>query len=340
MGALKLDSPPDITIIKCLLAADHGFVSGNDLAHTLGMSRVGVWSRLQRLREEGFRIAAVPGRGYRLEATPWNAHPDTIRALLALASIDAGLLFFPEIDSTNSEAERQLVTGRQTPFVIAATQQIRGRGRLGRSWHSPEEGNAYLTFAFQPELKPDQMQTFTLWMGLNLCNFIHQTTQLPVGVKWPNDIIIRDRKCGGILAEARIEDNRIIDLLIGVGLNINSDCNTWPASLKAKATSLSHHSGAPVALNPFLAGLICSGIGAYQRFLKSRIEEEFQALWGRFDTLAGRWIQAKPDQTTLEGKVEGIDRSGSLLVRDRRGRRIALRAGEVTLTDTYRENCV
>src|SRR5690606_18217155 len=134
-------------------------------------------------------------------------------------------------DSTNDEAARQLAAGRTAPFVILARKQTRGRGRLGRAWHSEANGNLYASFAFRPRVPPGRMAVFTLWMGVSICELIANFTHLQPGIKWPNDILFDGRKAGGMLTEARIDSDQIRDLIFGLGLNVNAPAADWPADL-------------------------------------------------------------------------------------------------------------
>ena len=106
-------------------------------------------------------------------------------------------------DSTNDEALRQLAAGRPTPFAVLARRQTKGRGRFGRTWHSESPDSLYASFAFRPEADPARMQTFTLWMGVNVCELIHNLGGVSPSLKWPNDLLFQGRKAGGMLTEAR-----------------------------------------------------------------------------------------------------------------------------------------
>ena len=114
-----------------------------------------------------------------------------------------------------------LAAGRPAPFAVLARRQTRGKGRLGRAWHSESPVSLYASLAFRPQVEPGRMQTFTLWMGVNLCELLANFTGVEPGIKWPNDIVFDGRKAGGLLTEARIDADRISDLILGVGLNVN-----------------------------------------------------------------------------------------------------------------------
>lgn len=321
---------PDIQILSSLLEADGKPVSGAALARTLGLSRVAVWARLERLRGEGLTIEAGPRRGYRLVGEPAALHAGLLRAHLALLGTTGPLVVLPEVDSTNSEAERQLASGRATPFVVLAGAQTVGRGRFGRIWHSPDEGNLYLSAAFRPPLPPDQMPGFTLWMGLALCHHLHQTTGLPLRLKWPNDLLLDGRKVAGMLTEARIDADRMRDLVFGFGLNINADPTNWPPAVAAVATSLRAASGAPLPLHALAAGLVTVVRSAAEAYFTGQTATR-NALWAAYDALGGRQVTVQAHTGPITGTVAGLAPSGGLRLTLPNGGETTLHAGEVSL---------
>lgn len=322
----------DTYILKALLENKSEFVSGNVLAKELGVSRVAVWARLEKMREHGFEFKAVRHRGYRMVNEPEGLNASLIRAHLALLDPKAKILFFPQLDSTNSEAERQLAAGRQTPFVVLAGEQTQGRGRMGRRWHSPDkEGNCYMSLIFRPDLSPQRMQTFTLWMGLNLCELLNEFCKTAVKLKWPNDLILSDKKVGGMLTEARVDADRTRDLVFGLGLNVNGRCRDWPRTLGRNATSLSEARGKRIPANELTAHIIKIGLQSSQLFFERDCELKMLALWKRYDCLSGRKVEVKSENDSVSGYVVGIDNSGSLQLRTGSGKIIALKAGEVSL---------
>ena len=259
---------PELVILRELLEHEPAFVSGNLLAGKLGMSRVGVWMHMGKLREQGFELEAVRSRGYRLVRWPASLNPLLVQAHLKPPTRQPDILCLPEVDSTNDEAERQLASGRATPFVVLARRQTLGRGRFGRVWHSEDNGNLYASFVFRPHLEPGRMQTFTLWMGANLCELVANFCRLQPGIKWPNDLYFEGRKLGGMLTEARIDSDQIRDLVFGLGLNVNSPLAALPAELARQATTLADCTGHPLDLNRLTAaiiGRVLSGLRAVRR---------------------------------------------------------------------------
>jgi BirA family biotin operon repressor/biotin-[acetyl-CoA-carboxylase] ligase len=325
-------SATEVTILRELLAADAGTVSGAKLARLLGVSRVAVWMQLQKLTRQGFVFEARRSRGYRLVKTPDTLHAALVQARLSGRPRPPHLVCLDTVDSTNSEAERLLATGAAVPLVILASAQTEGRGRRGRVWHSPPAGNLYSTFVFRPKLEPARLQDFTLWMGLNICELVSNFARLEPGLKWPNDLHVNGRKAGGMLTEARVDADQIRDLVFGLGLNLNGRAADLPRELQKTAISLADATGAPLDLNRFAAALIGRVLSAYDQFIEGGYRDKFVALWKRYDLLRGRPVSVTQGTRTVAGTATGIDDEGSLIVRLASGRTERFRAGEVTLS--------
>jgi BirA family transcriptional regulator, biotin operon repressor / biotin---[acetyl-CoA-carboxylase] ligase len=322
---------PETTILRALLDAGDAFVSGADLATQLGMSRVAVWQHAEKLREQGFEFEAVRSRGYRLTRRPDTLNATLLSAYLPLRYESFRLHVLDTVDSTNDEAMRRLTAGEPTPFAIIGREQTKGRGRLGRQWHSEPNGNLYITFAFRPLLAPDRMPTITLWIGANLCALIASYCRLSPRLKWPNDLLIDGRKTGGILTEARIDADQIRDLVIGLGLNLQAPRGGWPADLQGRATSLSEATGAPVDINRLAAALIGRVLSAYETFHRGEHQASLDELWSRFDALRDRPVTVLQGAERITGVAQGIEADGTLLLKMPNGQTQRFRAGEVTL---------
>ncbi len=318
-------------ILRELLDAEPGWVSGGAIASKLGISRVSVWHQMEKLRSQGFAFDAQPSRGYRLSRRPSGLHAALVEAQLGVHRKEFHFHVLDEVDSTNDECARQLAAGAAAPFAVFAQRQTRGRGRFGRVWHSEANGNLYSSFAFRPRIGPERMQTFTLWMGVTICELVAKFAPVVPGIKWPNDIVFDGRKAGGMLTEARVDADQIRDLVFGLGLNVNSPAGGWPPELAKTAVSLSEVAGAPVDLNRLTAALIGRVLLAYERFADGEHVAHFTALWNKYDVLKGRSVTLTGAGQRRKGRVVGIDDSGSLIIRDDRGKTRGFRAGEVTV---------
>lgn len=327
--------PDECCLIRALLNAGEDFVSGSQLAEDMGLSRPAVWGKIKKLQEAGFEIEAVRNRGYRLTAQPDVLHP----ALLQLAAEDQGLemdcLYFPVLDSTNNEAERQIANGRRGPFAVLSSCQTKGRGRLGREWFSGSAENLYLTVTYEPRLPAQKLQHFTLWCGILLCRVLRQ--ELPeseLQVKWPNDLHCEGRKFAGMLTEAKLDADGLKALFFGLGLNVNSNPMNLPKALRKRATSLHAISGKALPLNTLAIRALKAIEEAYAICIKNSDTHSDALLeaWEPFDCLYGREVVAEHAGQTICGIAGGIDSSGALLLKTPDGKQQVIRAGDVTLS--------
>lgn len=322
----------DSSILLAFLEAGGEPVSGDRLAKELGVSRVAIWARLERLRAAGFVFHASPRRGYVLRSVPTVIHDGLLDAHLRRLKVGAEVELLPTVDSTNSEAERRLATGRTAPFAVLAGTQREGRGRLGRKWHSTPRGNLYVSLAFRPFIPPERLKPFTLWMGLSLCAHLEKAVGLTLGLKWPNDLLSADgRKVAGMLTEARLDADSVRELVFGLGLNLVGRPKDFPAELRLTAGSLESALGAPLDVNREAAGVIAALFRAWEQFEDGSWARTFRKLWNRHDVLAGKSVRVGLRGAPIAGIVDGIDDEGSLILRTGGGRKAVVVSGEVTL---------
>lgn len=319
-----------------LLAAldGHGWQSGASIARRLGVSRAAVWKRIERLRERGYGIEAVAGKGYRLVHDSDLLLPDAIRKHHRTKRLTIEVVHRTTIDSTNRLAAELARGGAAEGTVVVAEQQTAGRGRLGRTWVSPARVNLYASLVLRPRIPPLEVPRLTLVAGLAVAEAIRATAALDATIKWPNDVLIDGRKVAGVLTELEAEAERVRFVIVGIGVNLNARRDDFPPELRRKATSLALASGAPVDRAAFAGRLLTELDRCYGRFL----DGGFAALRHRYEELHGLaghevTIDGAPK---VAGRVRGVDDAGALLV-EVGGRLERVVSGEVTLQSTYRK---
>ncbi|NBB79695.1 MAG: biotin--[acetyl-CoA-carboxylase] ligase [Verrucomicrobia bacterium] len=321
-----------LAILRTLLASPSEFVSGSLLAEQLGMSRPAIHGKLEKLRDQGFTFEAIRNKGYRLTREPEVLHSDLLDYYAEKAGIHFDLLYFPVIDSTNSEAERQLASGRKGPFAIVSSCQTKGRGRLGRVWHSASADNLYLTVAFEPNIPPQQLQHFTLWAGIHICRSLQcLVPDAPLKIKWPNDLHCDERKFAGMLTEAKMDADCIRSILFGIGLNVNSNPSKYPGDIRRSATSLYAIHGRELSLSRVAAQVAAAAKAAYHASILAEASEDLSTAWAPLDSLSGKTVTALVNGQEITGVASGIDAYGALLLRSADGETQRIRAGDVTL---------
>lgn len=325
-------SQDEFIILEALLNQRDQFVSGNHLAERLGVTRPAVSKKLEKLRKQGFVIDVVRNCGYRISCEPEILHTGLLRYYLQLVTTPMDVLCFPVIDSTNSEAERQYTDGRRGPFAVAANTQTKGRGRLGREWHSVSAENLYLSVLFEPTRSPAKLRNFTLWAGIYICRELQKCIpNATLKIKWPNDLYCENRKFAGMLTEAKIDTENLHSIVFGVGINVNSNPNSFPKELRSSATSLYAIHGEKIPLNQLAAKVLRAIHHAYQTCTGNNPSESLPEAWEPLDALAGKQVTAYYNGCECSGIVCGIGQTGALILKGPDGKMLAVHAGEVTL---------
>ena len=322
----------EFVILKALLDAPDDFVSGSLLAKQLGVSRPAIHGKLEKLREKGFEFEAIRNKGYRLTQEPEVLHPALIRYYLEDAATELDVLYFPVIDSTNSEAERQITYARKSPFAIASSCQTKGRGRLGREWYSASADNLYLSVLFEPNIPPQQLQHFTLWTGIYICRALQSfTPKAKLQIKWPNDLHCDGRKFAGMLTEAKMDSDSMRSIIFGICINLNSNPSKFPKELRTIANSLYAIHGEEVPINKVAARVLQAINNAYEACIHNKTTETLPEAWTPLSSLNGKPVTALQGDQAISGIASGIDASGALLLTQPDGSTIPVRAGDVTL---------
>jgi BirA family biotin operon repressor/biotin-[acetyl-CoA-carboxylase] ligase len=227
------------------------------------------------------------------------------------------LYHFERVDSTMDLVHQLAAEGAEAGTAVLAGEQQGGRGSRGRSWHSPP-GGLWLSVLFRPSM-PGGIEVMSLRVGLAVAEALDDLVPRPVRLKWPNDLMLDERKVGGILCEARWQGNTLGWVTVGVGLNVR---NAVPEELADVATTLATEQPAITVdqvAHPVVAVLRALDLGADRL-----ITEEIQR-FGRRDWLSGRLIRAP-----VAGTVAGVRDDGALLVHSMKGE-VSLRSGSVEL---------
>ncbi|MBD3296515.1 MAG: biotin--[acetyl-CoA-carboxylase] ligase [Candidatus Omnitrophica bacterium] len=303
------------------------FVSGEELSAELGFSRASVWKYIQKLREDGYGIEAVPHHGYRLRSVPDKLLGYEVAGRLSTRTLGKkDIHFFDEIDSTNSKACELAEAGAEEGTVVIAEKQTGGRGRMGRKWASPAGQGVYMSVILRPDMKTDRIPAITLIAALAVIRSIEAVCGVEAGMKWPNDVYMNGEKVCGILTEIRAQPDRVDFLVLGIGVNVNASKRSLPSG----ATSLRLRTGHRVDRIEFVRDLI----GQLESLYGIYCESGFGVLRGecrRHSTILGNDVSMVEDSRTVEGKALDIDEKGALLVRTGGGEMRRIFSGDVRL---------
>ena len=310
-------------VLAALRQAGEAGVSGEALAVRLGVSRVAVGKHVGALREAGYTIEALPGVGYRLVAVPDAPLPDEVARLLG-STLWVDLRGGGETGSTNDDARALGAKGAPEGTVVLASRQSAGRGRLGRTWESPE-GGVYLSAVLRPQVAPVAVASLALAVALGVVRGL-ETLGAEPRLKWPNDVLLGDGKVAGVLLEMTAETDRVDRVIVGVGINARRP----PAGVVAGAAYLTD-AGVDASFASITAAVLDGIADAYVAWSTGGftvLREQYAAR----SAMDGSIVAVRDLQGSVraQGEVVGVDDEGRLLV-DGGGSVTAVSSGEVTL---------
>ncbi len=296
-------------ILNSLRKTD-GYLSGEEISRGLKISRAAIWKHIHELRNDGYEIAAVPHLGYCLASLPDKLFPAEIQANLNTKILGKKIFHYEMVTSTMDIAFELGMEGAEEGTVIFSEGQQKGRGRMGRSWISPKGRGIYLSLILRPKILPNEAPKLTLLSGVAVSEAIRKITGLSPLIKWPNDILIDEKKVGGILTELNAETDRVKFVVLGIGINVN----TKKTFLPKEATSLREELGRPVSRLD-LARQILRDIERYYFLFQRQEFNRIIELWKHSSSTIGKRIKVASRKNVTEGIALDIDTDGALLVR-------------------------
>lgn len=316
-------------VLAFLRGVDKQYVSGEQISQALQVSRTAVWKQIQALRRQGYLIESQPRLGYRLVESTARLLPQEIYGRLATQVLGKDIRYHQEVDSTNNEAKKLAAAGAAEGTVVLAESQSGGKGRLARSWFTPEGKGIWLSLILRPQMNPYAAARFTLLAAVAVVRAIERVTGLRCGIKWPNDILFQGKKLVGILTEISAEMDAINYLVIGIGINVNIDTDAFPDALKGTATSLSAALNRPVERAALLCALLAELEDKYEQVLREGFDGVLME-WRSWSITLGEMVEITSNDTGYGGKAIDIDEDGALLVETTAGLRRVM-AGDVSL---------
>lgn len=292
------------------LKRKQGYISGDQIAKTLGITRQGLWKHIQGLKESGYDIEAVPHLGYKLLSSPDRLFPQEVSSLLNTKFIAKNIHYFDSISSTMDIAWELGMKGYPEGALVLAESQAKGRGRLGREWMSPKYKGIYLSLILRPKVSANQSSIFTLLSAASVCEAIKDVTGLDAQIKWPNDILLRNKKLGGILTELNADMDQVRFIVIGIGINVNND----KKALVKGAASLSEEKKEDISRIQLLKELLRRIEMNYLLF-QDKGAEAIIDKWRNFNITLGKRVKVISQKEQIEGEALDIDSDGGLLLR-------------------------
>lgn len=285
------------TLLKALRGAA-GPIDSESLAAILGTDIDTVTRHVLDLRDRGYPILSHDN-GFQLTSPcdflfPWEFEGREER-----------VHYFPEIDSTMTEARRLARSGCPPFTVVVAERQTLGRGRLNRTWHSVE-GGLYFTLVLRPTLRPEDSGQINFTASVVLAAVLREHCGIDAGVKWPNDILVGDRKIAGMLSEQETVGTRVHYVTIGIGLNVNND----PTPVEPNAVSIKGLLGKQVLRAPLLNRFL----DQLERKSEKMNWEETLSAWRKMTVTLNRQVKVVTAREAVEGIAVDVDGTGALIL--------------------------
>ncbi|MBA4494489.1 biotin--[acetyl-CoA-carboxylase] ligase [Paenactinomyces guangxiensis] len=305
-------------LISVLVQNQPHYLSGEEISRKVGCSRAAIWKHIEELRQQGYEIEAQPRNGYRLVYRPDRVAPEELSPHLQTKSFGRHLRYEYSTPSTQILAHQWAREGAPEGAVVIAEEQVEGRGRMGRLWHSPPQTGIWMSLILRPPISLPEASQLTLLASVGVHRGIERVTGLPVQIKWPNDLMIQGKKVCGILTELRGEQDRIHYIIVGIGINVNTTGDHWPTELRSIATSLAIELGGTIHRATLIAAILEELEDFYQNYLQYGFPA-IQKKWEQAAGMLGKTITAHTHQVAITGVAECLNEHGALLIRTERG---------------------
>lgn len=316
-------------ILQILREHPGEFVSGEMICQLCGVSRTAVWKQIRELEELGYRIEAVRNRGYRLLSSPDVVTAEEISSGLPTKVLGKKIYYRDQVSSTNEWAIELAHAGAEEGTLVVTEQQTGGRGRRGRPWFSPPRMGVWMSIVLRPQLPPSSAPQLTLVAAVALFRALSTLTGKRAGIKWPNDILLEEKKCCGILTEMHADHDRIHHIVIGIGINVNQQAEDFPAELRETAVSLRMVKGEPLRRAPVIQQVLADFEPLYEEYVREGGFAALREAWKEGSITLGKEVRAITPRGEIIGQAMDIDEEGALIVQKTDGTLERIHSAEI-----------
>ncbi len=326
-------------VLELLKNSGNEFLSGQQIAEEIFVTRAAVWKAIKALEKDGYDIDAVTNKGYRLKADIQKMSGEAIKLYLEQERTSANnldIIYFENIDSTNDYAKEYSNKNFGREVVVIAESQNKGKGRRGRDFYSPKGTGIYMSLLLYPDASPAKATLYTCMMADCVCEAIKEVTDIDTSIKWVNDVYLEDKKIAGILTEGMtsLEDGKLSYMVIGVGVNVYAPVDGFPDEIAKTAGALISNTNSEAfdIRNKLCASIISHFYEKYKAGDMSFVEG-----YKSKSMLTGKYVKlltpGHDEKKTSKGYalVTGIDDECHLLVKYDDGTTDTLSCGEVSV---------
>ena len=282
-----------------ILRSENDVVSGETLSSHLGISRVSIWKHMKRLQDVGYDIQATP-KGYRLINDPDVLFP------WEFGDRELNVHYFDEVTSTMDVAGNLARNDSPHFTVVIAGRQSKGRGRLKRTWLS-SEGGLYFTIILRPQIPPAFISRINFAASMIFAQTLHSMFHIDARVKWPNDILVNEKKVAGLLSEMEAETDMVTFINIGMGVNVNND----PTPREPMAVSLKKVLGRNISRKQLLSKFL----DEFENRLNTDTLDNIISEWKSYTSTIGRQVKIVTTRDEFKGIAMDVDDTGALMLK-------------------------
>lgn len=311
-------------ILKILRESDDA-VSGQFIADELGISRTSIWKHINELRDLGFDISASKNTGYKIESEPDTLNAWDLDPYLDTKSFGREYYYHQSLGSTMDEASRKAIDGAAHGTVVLAETQDNGRGRLRREWFSKEGVGLYFSIILRPDISLMEISKLTLVAGAAVAAALKIETEIDLSLKWPNDVLVEDKKICGILTELNAEADRVNFVVVGVGINVN----TPKAELIDTATSVLVEKLEQFNRARLLATILNEFECLYSDFIRDGFAD-IQPVWHALSSMWDERVKISMANEEFEATAYDLADDGTFLVKCDDGQIRPIMTGDIT----------
>ncbi|ACT01099.1 biotin--[acetyl-CoA-carboxylase] ligase [Paenibacillus sp. JDR-2] len=305
------------------------YVSGEMISQELGVSRTAVWKQIKKLESLGYIFEASRRLGYKLISSPDTLSIPKLIKELKSKVFGSAIEWHEAVDSTQNLAQKLAEEGAPEGTLVIAEQQHNGRGRMGRGWVSPQGKGIWMSMVLRPSVPIHFAPQLTLLTAVALCRSLRRITSLPIGIKWPNDLLIEGKKISGILLESTAEEERLRYVIAGIGISVNLEKTDYPEEMLEKVTSLRIANGGDgfdriTVITDFLQ--------EWEQLYNLYLDKGFApiiTLWEALSVSLNKPARLITPQGTIDGVPIGLDASGALTVRKDDGSTVVVFSAEM-----------
>lgn len=316
-------------LIQLLSKQKESYISGQMLSNELGISRSAIWKHMNELKKDGYVIEAKARRGYRIIQAPEKLSENTISWGLETTWLGKRIVHKDSIPSTQRLAHELALNQAANGTIVIADEQIDGKGRMGRTWYSGKGKGIWMSMILRPNILPYLAPQLTLLTATVLAEVMDSNLGIRPQIKWPNDVLIDGKKVAGILTEMQAEQDQVLYVIIGIGINVNQSTSDLPKDLQERATSFQIESGIQRELTPIIQAFLTT----FEKKFSTYLEEGFhpvKSTWENYGFRLHETLHIRTGKSEWQGVFQGIAEDGALLAKRENGKIEKVYSGEIS----------